>query len=272
MARLFNRKVNVVVDSVLVSELRVTFKVKKTLRKEPNTCEVTITNASQSTRASMKSKGAIVIVQAGYEGFLEQIFTGDARVIEHKKDNADWITSVQCGDGERAYNHKRISKSYASGTKIANILTDVVKTLGVDPGNAINSVGEIVENLPGGYVAHGRAGAELDRLLIGRGFEWSVQDGRLQLLKTGKTTNVLTVLTPDTGLIGSPEYGSPDKKGGAGFLKVKTLLQPQIRPGGKVRIKTSSVDGLFRAEAVTHEGDTAGGAWYTDLELSPISE
>ncbi len=247
--KLFNRKSNVVVDTVLISDLDIKFKVMKTLRKEPNTCEITIYNLSKSTRASLKSKGARVILQAGYENFIDTA-----------TDGVDVMTIVRCGDGERAYAFDRISESYKAGTKISTVLADVVAKLRVDPGNALQAIQGVAGNFLNGYVAHGKVGAELDRLLTGRGLEWSIQDGRLQLLAPNGATNVTTVLTKDTGLIGSPEYGTPDKKGKPPILKAKSLLQPQIKPGGRVKIQTDSIDSLFKVQTVTHEGETAGVA------------
>jgi hypothetical protein len=267
---LFDRKVTVIVDSLQISDLRVSFRVKKSLRKEPNTCEVSITNLSPPERVGMKAKGAKIILQAGYAENVSQIFAGDSRRVDHQLVNGtDWVTTASCGDGERAYLFGKISKSYGANTRLQTVLADVVDALGIDPGNSRSVV--LPENHINGYVAHGRAATELERLLAGRGYDWSIQDGRLQILRQGTTTSVVTVLSDEAGTLLSAEYGTPDKKGGPSYLKVKTLLQPQIRPGGKVRINSVAASGLFQASTVEHEGDTAGGAWWTTLDCLPVS-
>lgn len=254
-----------------MTDLRVQYKVKKTSRKEPNSAEITITNLSQQTRAAMKAKGARVVLQAGYVGTVSQIFAGDARVITHvhEHDKGDWSTILRCGDGERAYLFGQISKSYGANTPVRTVLNDVVAALGIDPGNSRDVT--ISESFLNGYVAHGRAATELERLLKGRGFAWSVQDGRLQILGQTATTSTITVLSAKSGLVGSPEFGTPDKKGGPSYLKIKSLLQPQIRPGGKIKLDSISVKGTFRAVTVEHEGDTAGGNWYTTVDALPVT-
>jgi hypothetical protein len=78
------------------------------------------------------------------------------------------------------------------------------------------------------------------------------------------------LLTVNSGLIGSPQYATPDTKGQPSKLKVKSLLQYQFRCGGVVAIKTDTIDGQFRIEKLKFQGDTAGQDWYADLEVLPI--
>lgn len=273
MSQLFDRRVTVLVDGLEVRDLRVTFRVEKNLSKEPNTLELTITNLSRTTRAQMQKKVAKVIVSAGYAGFQRAIFAGDSRLIEHVKNGPDMVTKIQCGDGERSYMSARVSESFKGGTAVATVLEKVMGAMNIDLGTSVSQLGDIAgQQFVNGYTSHGRASSELERLLVSRGFEWSIQDGRLQLLKPGQTnTDTVTVLDKDSGLIGSPEFASPDKKGSKPVLKARTLLQPQIRPGCRIRVDSLNVKGEFRAEKVYHEGDTAGGSWYTDVEASPVT-
>lgn len=276
-AVLFDRRVVVAVDALQVSDLRVTFKVKKTLRKEPNTAEIRITNLSESSRASMRKQGARVVLLAGYADTVAQIFAGDARLIDHRKDPVEWTTVIQCGDGERTYALTRFSKSYVAGTSARKVISDVVAALRLDPGNLDAVAARVTDSFLTGHSVQGNAATELERLLSARGLTWSIQDGRLQVLAARETTQTLTVLSPATGLVGSPEFVSPDASAeGASttspYLKLKSLLQPQIKPGGKIRVESANVRGaLYRAESVTHTGDTAGGEWHTEIDAVPVS-
>jgi hypothetical protein len=49
-------------------------------------------------------------------------------------------------------------------------------------------------------------------------------------------------------LIGSPDHGTPDKKGKPSKLIVKSLLQPQIVCGGRIEVQSAAVKGQFRVE------------------------
>ena len=273
--RLFNRAVRVSVDDIEVTQLRVQLKIKKTLGKEPNTCELAIFNLASSTRAGMQKRGAAVIVEAGYTDTLSQVFSGDARTIDHVQQGADWVTKVQCGDGERAYRHAQLWESFRPGTTVADVADRVIRAMGLDGSRAIKFLRENVrEQFTQGFCASGRASAELDRLVRACGMEWSIQDGAVQILKRGATTSTqILELAPDTGLIGSPEHGSPGqepKQDKSRILKVKSLLQPQMRPGGQLRVKAEGVEGTYRIQLVTHSGDTHGGEWFSEAECLPI--
>lgn len=257
-------------NAIEIENLRVSFKVSKSLGKEPNTAEVSITNLAGSTRAELQGKGHKLILEAGYEDTISRIFSGDVRTLDHTKTGADWITKATCGDGERAYQFARISESFAGGTRIADVVKACAKALGLELGN-VNVVGLASDQFVNGYSAHGNAARELDRALRPLGLSWSIQDGRLQILREEEANAGTAIeISKDSGLIGSPEFGSPAEKGKPSILKVKSLLQPEIKPGGKFVLTSRAHSGTFKASKVEHSGDTAGGDWYTSIEASPL--
>jgi hypothetical protein len=86
------------------------------------------------------------------------------------------------------------------------------------------------------------------------------------------------VLTSESGLIGQPEQTNDG-------IKVRALLNPRFRVGGRVKLNNNSIlrfktdlkvgafnkaprldeDGLYRILAVEFKGDTRGKDWYADL-------
>lgn len=276
MAQLFDRKVVVYVDSLKVTDLRVQFKIEKSLAREPNCSEVSIWNLAPATRAQMQKKGAKVIVEAGYDKTLGQIFYGQSRTIDHARDGASWVTKIQAGDGERAYRHVRLNESFKGGTPVASVLRTVVLSLqryGLDPGNAFTQADTIKDEFVHGFSCFGKAVDQLDILLKRRGFDWSIQDNRLQLLGPNESVHRTAVLlNAETGLVGSPEHGTPDKeKKKPPVLKAKSLIQASIFPGSKIQLDAENTKGLFKATKVVHEGDTAGGNWFTTAEVVPTT-
>jgi hypothetical protein len=280
---LFDRKVKLIVAYALdedyksvsaraveIEGLRVQFKISKSLHKDPNTAEITVTNLSERSRAEMMGKGAKVILQAGYSQTISQIFHGDARLIEHTREGVDWTTKIQTGDGERAFVHARINESFKSGTPLSGVINKVANKIGLGVGNLASASGLQSKQYVSGYAARGKASKELDNVLKAAGYEWSIQDGALQILRPGATTEEIIELNEDHGLIGSPEHGTPVTKGGPPVLKIKSLLQPHIKPGCRVKLKSQGYDGLFRVLKLEHEGDTAGGSWYTSFEGSAL--
>jgi len=89
-------------------------------------------------------------------------------------------------------------------------------------------------------------------------------------VQIGGTNNAPVLeLGPDTGLIGSPEWGSAEK-GKRPPVIATALLAGRINPGGRVALSSASFKGGFRVIEVEHEGDTSGGAWYTRIEARPL--
>jgi hypothetical protein len=268
-------------DVIEITDMRFRFKVKKTLGKEPNTCEIEVTNLSEQSRAELQGKVLRVTLAAGYAATLGTIFVGDSRDIDSAPDGPDWTTTIQLGDGERGYRHGRTSNSFKAGTLVDRVLRKIADDMQLDS----TTVGS-VEALRGrqyvaGYVAHGRAARELDRVLRGYGLEWSIQDGKLQILEPEKATVESVVeLDADSGLIGSPTLNTPGSSTslspftgrvtsskGKPTLKARSLLQPEIRPGRRVRIDSvTGIRGLFKVTEVTHSGDTSGSDWFSDFE------
>jgi hypothetical protein len=269
---LYGRSCSVVVDGVKVDGLRVSFRVVKTLTKEPNTLDLKIYNLNARTRAGMHNSRAPVLVTAGYEANAALIFAGDARTVDHTRDGSDWVTHVQCGDGERAYMFGRVSESFAPGTSTDDVIMHCAEQLGLNLGNlpetlrSLSHRGGLTE-FKHGYTAHGRASAELDRLFASVGLSWSVQNGAIQVLKGGAPIpGDAVLLSPNTGLIGSPDHGTPDDKGGPSKLKVRSFLNPRLRCGGTVEIRSFGVNGQFRIEKLEQVGDTHGPDWFSNLE------
>ena len=266
------------VEALRITGLRVTFKVEKDLKPEPNKSEITVYNLGPESRQALETKGVPVLLLAGYADGdnVSQCFSGDARLITSEKAGVDWVTRIFCGDGERAYSTERFTESAKPGAKVGDFILKLAKKVAKDPGNALSVVTKETRTFASGYATSGLASSELTRQLKSLGYEWSVQDGRMQILKDGESIQEMGPLfTPDTGLIGTPTAATPDAKGGPQQWKVKVLLEPRLRPGQRFEVeRTVSKDGRpakreqFLAVKVTHVGDVWGGEWASEIEAT----
>jgi len=138
----------------------------------------------------------------------------------------DWVTSISSGDGDRGLSRARTSRTYRAGTSWLTILRDLADDMGIGAGNVLSlaTIPEIaLKRLGKGIVTSGSAADELSRLLDATGYDWSIQDGDLQVLAYGSTTSTMAVdLNSNTGLIGSPEIALRTDPRGAG----KNLKRP----------------------------------------------
>lgn len=270
--KFFGRVYTLNVNGTQVTDLRVQFSIKKTTDKEPNSADIRVFNLAKTTRAKLQGRGVPVILSAGYGTQQGVIFSGDSRTIDHEHDGPDVITRIQCGDGERLYQFARFSKSYNPGTQANDIIRDCVSALSVNKGNLEDALAQAQPRLYlTGYATHGRAVDTLDHQLRTSGFTWSIQQGELQVMKGGKPINPTAVLlSPKTGLVGSPQYASPEKKGGPSTLKVKALLMNQLRCGHVIAVQSDGINAQFRIEKLNFDGDTHGQQWYSVIEAKPL--
>ncbi len=318
----FGRRVEVKVDALDIKELHASFRVVKTLKKEPNTCELTIYNLNENHRDQIaQADKPIVQIKAGYKGRPESgldladaaldafgggepsesagfglIFLGDMRYGASAKEPPDWITTLESGDGEKATRLSRINKSFASGTSLATVMTEVARAMDVGIGNAAKAAlsGNLLEagrEFLNSVTLSGQAAKEMDRIVQSSGLEWSIQDGVLQVLEAAKPLDDSSViLTSTTGMIGSPTIGTD------GIIRVRALLNSNIVPGRQLEITSevlsSSGGGIdigvigdldlglglggglspnrFRTERVEYIGSNFSREFYCDIEASEL--
>jgi hypothetical protein len=256
-------------DDPNVVALRIVGKLTKTTQKAPNTGELTIYNLAPTTRAKLQQKGLRVIIEVGYVSTgLPRIFVGDIRTVDHLRDgNGDLRTVLKLGDGERAVRYARASESFAAGTSVGDVVRYCANAMGLALGNVEAQAARLSTPFYHGWTVHGAASSELARVLRAVGFSYSIQDGAIQILAPGETVSQsIPMVSPQTGLIGSPEMGSAEKKDKPQALKFKALLMPEARPGGRVHVKSERYDGIFKTRKVDHSFDTMGGDWYSDYE------
>lgn len=268
----FGRVFALTIDDFTTRNLDIQFKVVRTPKKTPNTIELVVKNLNASHRNQLQNRKEVVLqLEAGYESNKGVIFLGDVRDISSIYEKTAWTTTISSGDGERASQFGRINKSFAAGTDIETVMKEAAASLpNIGSGN-LNQLSKIAQ-LPNGskqfvngITLSGNAANELDRVMRTAGYEWSIQSGQLQVLEASKTLlTEAVVLTPDTGLIGSPTVSAK------GILSYTALLNPKIIPGRQLYVKSRHVDGYFKARKCEYIGDTAGNDWYIQGEAKEL--
>ncbi len=276
MTRLFERHVEVTVDTIKFTGLDVAFTVKKTLKSKPNTCELTIYNLNEEHIAQLESlrpkekvatKGIGCRIEAGYKDAASQIWLGDLRTCLITREGPDWVARLESGDGEKAWQNARLHVSFGPKTDLSTALRAMVRALGVGEGNLLKVVNKLKQNgsaiWPHGTVISGSVARELQAFAKSADLEVSIQDGSLQFLDRGKALESTAVrLSSETGLLGSPTV---DKDG---ILEAKCLMIPDIRCGGLVTVDARRIKGAYRIEEAEWNGDTAGDDWNVTIRAS----
>lgn len=240
------------------SGLDCVFRVKKTLKPEPNTCELRVYNLADTTRHVLQASDRVMVrVEAGYEDAVSQLFFGEVRSAQSSIQGPDIITEISSGDSEKEMQTARVSMSIGAGTSAVVVLQQIADALGVGIGNALVVASTLHSNFFGdGSALFGNAAVALSAFCASADLEWSIQDGNLQLLQRGTALETRgPMLSAGTGLIGSPAI---DHKG---IVTASALIQPGIIPGAYVGIESLAFSGVFRVLECEWVGDTRGNDW-----------
>lgn len=258
-------------NALVVTKLRVKFGVLKTLTENPNTCEFTIYNMRKESRAAVQQNPLFVRLEAGYGSELATIFEGDLVLAYSVHNGTDWETRVQVAEGDRAFRHSRVSKSFAAGASAKTAIAEVAKSMGLRMPTSIADAKALAGQFVSGVTLHGPSRDQMTKILKPRGFDWSIQNNELQILaKNGVRPDQAIVISSKTGMVGVPELGTPKEPGDPVTLKTKTLLDTAIVPGGRVQMEAEEVKGLFRVDKVSFVGDTRGQEFFSEVEGSML--
>lgn len=292
---LFGRKWAVTVGTTRITDLDVTFEIEKTLKDEPNTCSLTVYNLSEDQRAALEelndpgkavstlatskvkiaarkvvTKGIPVQIEAGYEndGALSLLWLGDLRTAHSHHDGPDWVTVLESGDGEKAWQNARIHVSFGPKTPVLTVLTALVREMGLGEGN-LAQVAKTLEVtgtgrlLTRGCVLSGRVQDELGAWCRSADLEYSIVDGAIQFVNRGKALAATAIrLSAETGMIGAPSVDID------GNLKARMLMMPDVRPGRLVVVDAERVKGNYKIEKAKWHGDSAGADWFIEIEAA----
>jgi len=238
--------------------LRIQFTIDKTSESSANKSVIKVFNLNGDSRRFLEGKDMSVSLKAGYPQAIEQIFLGDIAKAISIRQSPDWLTRIECGDGEKKLTTSHIEKSWSAGTPFQAIIQQAIAGLGLSLGPQTIAV---TDSALGGFSFSGKAKDLIDKLAKRFGFGWSVQDGAVQIVPDGETTlETAVVISPTTGLISN--IIKTDKG-----IEFTNLLNSKLRPGRLISvIGTNENNGFFKCRKVVMQGDTHDGPWFSKVE------
>ncbi len=271
MTVLDKRRLKVQVGTILIEGvqspgLRVTGKATKTLKPEPNKCDLVIYGLNPEHRAGLTKVGRpTCAVSVGYEGQITQIFYGQALHVRHERRGGDIVTTISTNDSGDKAQTARVHKSFRAGTKPGEVLKELTKALGVKVGNLNLAVqklnaGKAASIYLGGCTVDGHAPHYLTELCKSAGLEWSIQDGQLQVLDVGKALASQAIVLDESNLVGTPSISSKN------VVECTTFIQGDVTPGRQIQVKHPFVEITARVEKCEYVFDTYSDDWYVTIE------
>lgn len=285
-----------------IKDLRMSFSIEKSLNETLNTSTIKIYNLSPDSRKTVETPNNALILKAGYaddKGALT-IFVGIVRRTLTRREGADWVTELELDDGLIAYRDSKYSTTFKPGSSGLDVMRQVADQFGLPVLNMPEGLED--KTYPNGFSFVGRVRDAMNKVCNYMGCEWSIQNQEIQILKKGGSrARTALVVSQDSGMIGSPELEAKtmseklaakqglttnsdgvvtvqsDKPTATGKTpkdrlevqgyKVNMFLQPTVLPGDAIKIKARGVDNFFKVEKVTHQGDTHGPEWVTEVSV-----
>ena len=266
--RLFQRTFELKAGTRGLSNLDISFNVVANLKREPNTGTITVYNLAPATRLLLEQDEDLrVELKAGYAGDNHTIFLGDVESVTTTRQGADVATEFECGDGERAHREARTQRSYRKGAAQKNIVNDLIEDLKAQGASIVGALGsgnldDIAGSLAGSRSIYGRTEQALSEILGDAGFEHSVQQGRVSILRKGRGLRGQAIrLAGDSGLLDTPQRDSK------GIVSARCIMVPGLFPGA--RVVFDGLSGVYVVDRATYSGDTRGDLWDTALQCKP---
>ena len=269
MPALVDRQVKVTVNAVAPegetsaqafewTEHRISFTIDQTKRGTPNDAQIQIFNVSPSRAKFIRNYGDRVLLEAGHRARTGGLFLGDIRRVEVTHKLPDRIIKIAGGDGERAFISNRVNITLGPGATIQDALNELGDAMALELGPVPSNV-DTSKVFLSGITMSGPAWRYIERLVDQAGGEASIQDGVIQILRDGSPTPEIAVeVTSDTNLVGSPKLMLKSKKGRERVVGInfRIILEPGLRPGRSVRLRSREFDGVYVCERVRHIGDS----------------
>lgn len=286
--KLFGRRYRVIASdptgnkALDVSQLHCTFQVVKTMMVQPNYSHVVIYNLSPETENAIINEGYRLVIEAGYVGSqYGLIFDGNViQPIRDKPDGTTYTLTLVSMDSDAFLVSSVANFSVIRGQNSRALIGQVASSASIP-----SELGNISPNLSGtqltrGRVFFGKAADILRQVAQSESATYYMEDGKVNILRAddypvSESGGEIIDLTPETGLIGVPaqqDYGAT----------IKMLLNPRVKIGSLVHIDNSLIrnqqyqtgqavyaldkDGIYRVIKLTHQGDTRGEPWFTEVE------
>jgi len=283
MSQKFNRKVDVTIfkgsdqAGLNISDLRISFEVTKNQLGYPQLAMIEIYNLKRDNQNRIKNVFDRVVVNAGYEDAVNQIFLGDIRNVEKVRQGTDMITRIWAGSSDRGFKKGIMNYTAGANTDVRSIIDEAVNAFG---DVAVGRIDELVGTKKiMGESYSGSAKQILDRLAKDYEFDWFIDDGKINVLKPESTLNPesnAVLISSTTGMIDIPAL---TERG----VIVKTLLDSAIKLGKLIKVEAQSNtvqlgdlffrginktlgEGVYKVIKVVHNGDTHTKQWQSTVE------
>jgi len=260
------------------SGFRISFNIEKNDDANANKGTVSVYNISQSSRSFIENENLITFLKAGYINQISTIFFGDIQDRKTERNNSDVITTLEIVDQGKLLDTANVQIGLGPGATNIQAFSAAESALQlIIPPRQKNNLP--IKRYTNGYSYTGTAIRLLEKLAEEIDYNFSIQDGEIQILKNNESTNEsVVVVSPNSGLIGTP---TKTQNG----VEFSTLINPDIRIGRLIKLESKQIQnaqsgnsdtkasqslkdsGIFLLpKKIVIQGDTQEGLWQMNIE------
>lgn len=257
--RLYKRTLQTIIgdddgSAISIDNLFTKIEIKKTLSSTPNEGTDSIYNLSDTKETLIREKGTRIRILGGYNGQVGSLFDGDIRKVERDTDGQNRITTITLGGNVFALTDAFANVSYQGAVSVTQIITDTIPSFGLSYAN--------LDIIPASnrqdFSFTGRTADLFDQILEPIGVEWYEDSGFVQFSLVGQATETFPILNKDSGLIGSASITDDG-------VKAVSLMNANIRIGGRIKIESILVNGIYKVTQLMYRGDNREGDFFTEF-------
>ena len=278
---MFNRIAKVLIPGFEIIDLRINFKIEKSLVGYPNLGNIKIHDLAESSRNAIEEEGLPVELYTGHsDTSVPLLFSGDIINVVHIKTGTDWISEIFAADGINILSTATINKTLPAGVNTEQIYNELVGQMqGIAKGateglkNCLSGKKSLLRELQ----LSGNIKDWLEKISTDCGFDYSINDGVIETTPKGLPLSDVppVIINQASGMIGSPERTEIG-------INVKNLLLPELKLARTIKVESITEKlnvgnlffrkvppirnkGIYRIDKLVHIGDTHDNPWETQI-------
>ena len=240
--------------------LRINFDIEKGDSESTNNAKVQIYGLNKTHIKFLEGKKVKCTLKAGYNMNNVLILHGTVKSATTDQDAADRYTEIEVADGSDELSNTKLNISVKNAKTSKGVYQAIAKKMGV---SIQFGKGLKFKSLKKGWHFVGTAKAGLQKLTKYNGHKFSIQNGVLQIVKTGQPLkSKVFIINERTGLINRPKKITieSNKKKQNGW-EITYFLNGAINVNDVVRLECEEANGNYRVKNVKITGDNYSGDW-----------
>ncbi|MBU8908498.1 phage protein [Desertibacillus haloalkaliphilus] len=239
-------------------EFTIYFRVEYDDSEDLNDAEIKIYNLSDETKNRIK-KGMDVILNAGYEGDVGNIFFGRIEEAKTTKQRTDKITKILAIDASEEWLNNTINKTYKAGIRASQILQDIISVSGLSVG-VVQLAKDITYQR--GRTINGRIPNVVSQISKDCDSKVTITKGLIYIREGEQGDDIRFLFNAQRGLIGTPERFEDDDASG---YEVTSLLNHRVQTDSLINVQSSTANGQYRVRKVVFTANRRD--FYCDMEV-----